>query len=198
MMGKCGNSDTDVSRKGRNLPLRLAAVDHMGVYRCVAYNNIKPPDEHLCEVRVFHAPTTRTVQNSVGQAQNRKLTARLDCIVNGYPRPSVRWERIVSGGRVVLTDNDFFVTSKQTTDNQNLYSGEEWYTLKIKNVRANDYTDYFCIADNIKGSSEVVITVFERWTSYTDSRQDYVMNEVACDYNAGFQSVLAGEWSDSG
>ncbi|KAK7469747.1 hypothetical protein BaRGS_00036230, partial [Batillaria attramentaria] len=146
---------------GRNLPLRLAAVDHMGVYRCVAYNNIKPPDEHLCEVRVFHAPTTRTVQNSVGQAQNRKLTARLDCIVNGYPRPSVRWERIVSGGRVVLTDNDFFVTSKQTTDNQNLYSGEEWYTLKIKNVRANDYTDYFCIADNIKGSSEVVITVFE-------------------------------------
>ncbi|KAK7481380.1 hypothetical protein BaRGS_00027336 [Batillaria attramentaria] len=28
--------------------------------------------------------------------------------------------------------------------------------------------------------------------SYTDSRQDYVMNEVAVDYNAGFQSVLAG------
>ena len=49
----------------------------------------------------------------------------------GYPRPTVRWERIVSGGRVVLTDNDFFVSSKQTTDNQNLMSGEQWYTLKV-------------------------------------------------------------------
>ena len=30
---------------------------------------------------------------------------------------------------------------------------------------------------------------------YTDSRQDYVMNEVACDYNAGYQTVLAGRLS---
>ncbi|KAH3862175.1 hypothetical protein DPMN_025141, partial [Dreissena polymorpha] len=27
---------------------------------------------------------------------------------------------------------------------------------------------------------------------YTDSRNDYVKNEVACDYNAGFQSAVAG------
>ena len=27
---------------------------------------------------------------------------------------------------------------------------------------------------------------------YKDDRQDYVHNEVACDYNAGFQSALAG------
>ena len=28
--------------------------------------------------------------------------------------------------------------------------------------------------------------------SYADLRSDYVKNEVACDYNAGFQSALAG------
>ena len=28
--------------------------------------------------------------------------------------------------------------------------------------------------------------------NYQDSRSDYVKNEVACDYNAGFQSALAG------
>ena len=33
---------------------------------------------------------------------------------------------------MVLTDNDFFVNSKQTTDNQNLMSGEQWYTLKVR------------------------------------------------------------------
>ena len=38
----------------------------------------------------------------------------------------------MKGGRVVLTDNDFFVNSKQTTDNQNLMSGEQWYTLKVR------------------------------------------------------------------
>lgn len=27
---------------------------------------------------------------------------------------------------------------------------------------------------------------------YQDVRSDYVKNEVACDYNAGFQSALAG------
>ena len=28
---------------------------------------------------------------------------------------------------------------------------------------------------------------------YEDRRGDYVKNEVACDYNAGFQGALAGE-----
>lgn len=27
---------------------------------------------------------------------------------------------------------------------------------------------------------------------YTDSRSNYINNEVACDYNAGFQSAIAG------
>ena len=30
---------------------------------------------------------------------------------------------------------------------------------------------------------------------YNDTRQDYVHNEVALDYNAGFQSALAGWWN---
>ena len=28
--------------------------------------------------------------------------------------------------------------------------------------------------------------------SYTDDRNNYINNEVACDYNAGFQSAVAG------
>ena len=30
---------------------------------------------------------------------------------------------------------------------------------------------------------------------YKDERSNYVMNEVACDYNAGFQTAIAGEWA---
>jgi len=32
--------------------------------------------------------------------------------------------------------------------------------------------------------------------SYTDNRNNYISNEVACDYNAGFQSAVAGEYKD--
>lgn len=32
---------------------------------------------------------------------------------------------------------------------------------------------------------------------YKDDRKDYVSSEVACDYNAGYQSALAGEFEGS-
>ena len=32
---------------------------------------------------------------------------------------------------------------------------------------------------------------------YEDKRDDYVHNEVACDYNAGFQSAVAGKVGDN-
>ncbi|XP_071111268.1 lachesin-like [Haliotis cracherodii] len=147
--------------RGAVLPLLNTTVKMGGVYRCVADNNIKPPAQHLAEVLVFNAPTVRVVQDSVGQAQNRRFYAKLECITQGYPVPTVRWERIVSGGRSPINDDDKFDFNKQTTDNQNLKAGEQWYTLKVKNVQANDYTDYFCIATNTKGASQATITMFE-------------------------------------
>ena len=30
--------------------------------------------------------------------------------------------------------------------------------------------------------------------NYSDDRKDFVSNEVACVYNAGFQSAIAGRW----
>ncbi|CAL1530037.1 unnamed protein product [Lymnaea stagnalis] len=143
------------------LPLVNVDIQHMGVYRCVADNNIKPPAEHLAEVLVFHAPKTRVVQDSVGQAQNRRFHAKIECIVQGHPEPTVTWERVVNTGRVRITDDDKFDINKQTTDNQNLKAMEQWYTMKIKNVQANDYTTYFCIAENNFGKSNSTIVLFE-------------------------------------
>lgn len=34
----------------------------------------------------------------------------------------------------------------------------------------------------------------DEYGNYNDDRSDYVKNEVACDYNAGFQSAIAGEF----
>ena len=69
--------------QGEILVLRDVTVAMGGVYRCVADNNIRPPAQHLVQVLVFDAPTVRVVQDSVGQAQNRRFHAKLECIVQG-------------------------------------------------------------------------------------------------------------------
>nr|AJA37893.1 I-type lectin-like protein 3 [Littorina littorea] len=143
------------------LPMTNVTVADMGVYRCVADNNIKPPAEHLAQVLIFHAPATRVVQNSVGQAQNRRFDGKLECIVKGHPEPTVTFERLINQGRAPINDDDKYDINKQTTDNQNLKAGEQWYTLKVKNVQANDFTDYYCIATNVNGRHESTITLFE-------------------------------------
>ncbi|XP_005101359.1 lachesin [Aplysia californica] len=143
------------------LPLVNVNVHHMGVYRCVADNNIKPPAEHLAELRVFHAPITRVVQNSVGQAQNRRFSAKLECIVQGHPEPTLTFKRRAGIEILAISDDDKFEVNKQTTDNQNLKAMEQWYTLKVKNVQANDYTDYYCVANNVFGSANSTIKLFE-------------------------------------
>ncbi|GFR63718.1 neuronal growth regulator 1 [Elysia marginata] len=147
--------------RGKKLPLVNVDIQHMGVYRCVADNNIKPPAEHLAEVLVFHAPNTRVVQNSVGQAQNRRFSAKLECIVRGHPQPTVTWERMVDKGRFLINDDDKFDINKQTTDNQNLKAMEQWYSLKVKNVQANDFTAYYCRAGNRYGNHSSQIDLFE-------------------------------------
>lgn len=147
--------------RGSKLPLVNVDIQHMGVYRCVADNNIKPPAEHLAEVLVFHPPSTRVVQNSVGQAQNRRFSAKLECIVQGHPQPTVTWERAVDNGRFLINDDDKFDINKQTTDNQNLKAMEQWYSLKVKNVQANDFTAYYCRAGNRYGNHSSRIDLFE-------------------------------------
>ncbi|BFZ14002.1 hypothetical protein BsWGS_17041 [Bradybaena similaris] len=143
------------------LPLVSVDIQHMGVYRCVADNHIKPPAEHLAEVLVFHAPKTRVVQDSVGQAQNRRFSIKLECIVQGHPEPTVSWYRVINAGTELIKDNDKYDINKQTVDNQNLLAMEEWYTLKVKNVQANDYTTYYCVAVNNFGSANSTIVLFE-------------------------------------
>ncbi|KAK0066910.1 lachesin, partial [Biomphalaria pfeifferi] len=143
------------------LPLVNVDIQHMGIYRCVADNFIKPPAEHLSQLLVFHAPRTRVVQNSVGQAQNRRFSAKLECIVQGHPEPTITWERVISNGRVRITDNQKFDINKQTKDLQNLMAMESWYSLKIINVQANDYTTYYCIAENNFGRANSTFVLFE-------------------------------------
>lgn len=54
-----------------------------GVYRCVADNTVRPPDQYDVQLLVFSRPLVRSVQNTVGQAANGKYSAKLECKISG-------------------------------------------------------------------------------------------------------------------
>ncbi|KAK0066930.1 protein amalgam [Biomphalaria pfeifferi] len=149
--------------RGRTLPILSADVKYSGVYKCVADNFIKPPAEALTQVYVFQEPTVRVLQNSVGQYANGRLDAKLDCIVRGYPTPTVYWMVKNGDQKVILTDSDKYETTKQATDTQNLLNGEQWYTLKIRYIQALDYRDYYCVGVNSIGEGNATVNVFSTW-----------------------------------
>lgn len=72
--------------QGATLNLTDIQRNDRGNYICVADNNVKPPDSFKVEVIVFFKPSCRPVQSTVGQAQNRRFNAKLECIVAGMKK----------------------------------------------------------------------------------------------------------------
>ena len=111
----------------------------------------------------LQAPVVRVIQDSVGQMPNGRLTAKLDCIVQGYPPPTVYWFYYEGDTRVKTLDADKYATTKQATDYQNLYNGEQWYTLLIRYVQAGDFRDYFCMAESTEGTGMKKVSLFSTY-----------------------------------
>ncbi|KAL4228856.1 hypothetical protein ACF0H5_011896 [Mactra antiquata] len=152
----------------RNTTLRLFNIkkEDRGLYKCIADNQVRPPDMYLVSVSIFFKPETLAVQNTVGQAQNRQFSAKLECRVSGYPEPEVVWYRkpIRSDGDTKLEklndDPRYEITKLIATTT--LRFQEAWYVLSIKNVVASDYTEYYCVAKNRIGTNDTtVIRLFE-------------------------------------
>lgn len=146
--------------RGARLQLITLGKKDRGNYICVADNSVRPPASFKVQVRIFYAPTCRAVQDTVGQAQNRRFNSKLECIVEGYPTPSMHWEKLQNGARVQISDGDDYSTEKLSSS-QNLASDTTWYVLTVKNVQANDYTEYYCVARNVYGTNQTIIRLFE-------------------------------------
>ena len=65
------------------LPLKNVSKEDRGLYKCIADNQVRPPDVYLVSLSVFFKPETLAVQDTVGQAQNRQFDAKLECRVSG-------------------------------------------------------------------------------------------------------------------
>ncbi|XP_065932772.1 lachesin-like [Magallana gigas] len=146
--------------RGATLNLIDIQRNDRGNYICVVDNNVKPPDSFKVEVIVFFQPSCRPVQSTVGQAQNRRFNAKLECIVAGYPQPSMKWMKETENGKLIeIDDDDKYDITKQFSSQ--LQYDEFWYALLVKNVEAKDYTNYHCVGTNKYGDGETTISLFE-------------------------------------
>lgn len=82
----------------------------------------------------------------------------LNLLFKGYPAPRLTWSRLTNNGVEQVNDDEKFTISKQHSSV--LKYGEFWYTLKIINVQANDYTDYYCQGKNKFGNSQSMVNLF--------------------------------------
>ncbi|XP_071175791.1 lachesin-like isoform X2 [Mytilus edulis] len=139
---------------------QINATDR-GQFICIADNNVKPPASYTIQLVVTFAPYCTAVQDTVGQAQNRRFHAKLECLVAANPRAEVIWykENKATREKDQIQDNDKYKLEQQ--DDQRLKADEKWYTLEIKNVQGNDYGDYYCTGKNEHGENQAQFQLFE-------------------------------------
>lgn len=49
----------------------------------MADNTVAPPAHHDAKLVVYYKPAASSIQDTVGQAQNRRFTAILECLIAG-------------------------------------------------------------------------------------------------------------------
>ena len=69
--------------KGSEYHIMSMAATDRGQFLCIADNNVRPPADYAVQIEVLFAPYCKAQQDTVGQVQNRRFSAKLDCIVAG-------------------------------------------------------------------------------------------------------------------
>lgn len=149
----------DNDRKG--LMLRDVQKDDRGVYRCIADNDVRPPAMFDTTLYVNFKPFARPVQTTYGQAQNRLFDIVIECRVEGFPDPDLRWYKVIADGLQPISDDDKHVIHILISHGQELSVSEFWFQLKILNVQANDYGKYVCEGSNKLGNHQAIVELYE-------------------------------------
>ncbi|XP_063960258.1 cell adhesion molecule DSCAM-like [Lytechinus pictus] len=128
---------------------------HVGVYRCIANNNIPPMSSNYGQLVVLFTPTFLSNDNlreTADEGQNATLT----CVIKANPSPVVNWERL-GNHSAQLFDRTLVVNNEMKYSD---YESTVTSTLKIFDVQPDiDHGNYRCTAVNVVGRVEAVINL---------------------------------------
>ncbi|XP_076341340.1 lachesin-like isoform X2 [Tachypleus tridentatus] len=133
---------------GTNLVFPWVNREHMGVYLCIATNNVQPSIRRRIPLEVNFPPTIWIPNQVVGAALHSNIT--LDCHLESYPKALSYWLR----GKVLINDRENKYIKHVSHD-----SYKSHLKLTIINIEEKDYGPYKCAAKNDRGESEGVLTL---------------------------------------
>ncbi|XP_014362563.2 hemicentin-2 [Papilio machaon] len=113
-----------------------------GSYTCAVENEVKKIESSM-HLRIEHEPISIRQQKKV--AFDVMEPAEISCRVQAYPKPDFLW--FYGSSNSPLSSSDHYDITTVTEDNDSYLS-----TLKLRNVKPQDYGDYYCTVKNSLGS----------------------------------------------
>ncbi|XP_055903261.1 neural cell adhesion molecule 1 [Eupeodes corollae] len=174
---------------------------HMAAYLCVASNGVPPSISKRVHLRVQFPPMLSIPNQLEGAYVGQDVT--LECHTEAYPASINYWT--TERGDMIISDTSRAGDKYETTSSIHAYS--KYMKLKIRNVGANDFGSYRCVAKNSLGETDGVIkldeilapttAVMSEITMYNRTLDGKRPNRNKFDTNA-LPDYGVEEWKDGG
>ncbi|XP_063621729.1 hemicentin-2 [Cydia splendana] len=115
-----------------------------GIYSCTFENEVKKVESTM-HLRIEHEPIPIKQQKKV--AYDVKEVAEISCRVQAYPKPEFQWFYGSNTAPLQMSSDGHYEINTSTDNNDSYFS-----VLKIRNVKPQDYGDYYCNVKNSLGS----------------------------------------------
>ncbi|XP_039751706.1 hemicentin-2 [Pararge aegeria] len=115
-----------------------------GVYSCSFENEVKKVESSM-QLRIEHEPISIAQQKKV--AYDLMENAEISCRVQAYPKPEFQWFYSSNPAPLHMSSDGHYEIITTTDENDSYLS-----VLVIRNVKAQDYGDYYCKVKNSLGN----------------------------------------------
>uniref|UniRef100_A0A8D8X7W4 Neurotrimin n=1 Tax=Cacopsylla melanoneura TaxID=428564 RepID=A0A8D8X7W4_9HEMI len=143
---------------GENLILHKIERQEMGVFLCIASNNVPPTVSKRFKVQVIFKPKVTATAEYIGVPRGRDVT--IQCSVESPRNMNNNWfkytgRNISLPGEKLINSSKYYIEEIRTSDYTLLMK------LVIRNVAREDFTDYICYCENTIGKHEARIKIRE-------------------------------------
>ncbi|GFR58095.1 opioid-binding protein/cell adhesion molecule [Elysia marginata] len=139
-----------VGQGGEVLVIHNVTKDCADTYECVADNKVGSAISHSFKITIQYAPEVHLPNTRLGQYLGKDTI--LECEVNASPLGTVLWKH---NGRPMANSLTSEVNLYNKLDDSVILS------LRLQQIKREDYGVYECYADNILGTTRQSMTLYE-------------------------------------